>query len=107
MENETITDRSIIMNVTKDYKYYNKVYDLLVKVGGAPEDMRDYFTFIHVDERHSVEEYRFQGKLGFGGKYWKWRNSVTCYSEDETPERVKIMNELNERLAKLEKPDEL
>lgn len=36
-------------------------------------------------------EYRFQGNQGFGGKVWAGSRReapyVTCYTEDDTPER--------------------
>ena len=48
-------------------------------------------------------EWRFGGGLGFGGKVWNnaGRWYVTCYSEDETPEREEIIAKTNEALAKL------
>lgn len=44
-------------------------------------------------------EFRFIGRLGFGGKVWAndGRVYVTCYPEDETPAR----RTANERLAPL------
>ena len=84
----------------------NKVYDILVEIG-ALEIMRD--AFIHTQSTEECNEWRFQGKLGFGGKFWnewsylddepKWR--VSCYSEDETPEREKIIEETNQKLRTL------
>jgi hypothetical protein len=54
-------------------------------------------------------EWRFQGLLGFGGKFWneysygekrpKWR--VSCYTEDENPKTDKIIKETNEKLYTL------
>jgi len=84
----------------------NKVYDILVEIG-ASEIMRD--AFIHTQSTEECNEWRFQGKLRFGGKFWnewsyldnepKWR--VSCYSEDETPERKKIIEETNKKLDTL------
>lgn len=79
----------------------NKVYDLLVSIGGAYEPDRDSFLYFHTEYKYETSEWRFSGKLGFGGKYRKATNSVDCYREDATPERVKLMNELNEALSKI------
>lgn len=50
-----------------------------------------------------VKEYRFQGLLGFGGKFWnandKWY--VTCYLEDATPWREDAIADANRALSKL------
>lgn len=42
------------------------------------------------------------GVLGFGGKFWKGRDLwyVNCYREDETPERLAIIERTNEHLAR-------
>lgn len=76
----------------------NKVYDLLVSIGGAYEPERDSFIYHHTE---GCSEWRFSGKLGFGGKYRSGYNRVDCYLEDETPERIKLMNELNSELVKI------
>ncbi len=44
-------------------------------------------------------EWRFQGKLGFGGKYYSGRNVVDCYTEDRDDKTTKIIEELNEKLS--------
>ena len=84
------------MKITTDKA--NKIYDLLVSIGGADEYMRKSFIYHHTKDECS--EWRFAGKLGFGGKY-RSNNRVDCYLEDETPERKKIINELNEALSKI------
>ena len=68
----------------------NAVYDLLVKVGGAYEGDRSSFVYHHSKELVGItssSEWRFQGSLGFGGKFYtdhdRWR--VGCYREDDTP----------------------
>ncbi len=78
----------------------NKVYDLLVLVGGASERMRDSFIYHHCESEYGCGEWRFQGKLGFGGKYYSRNNRVCFYSEDETPERNEIRSQLNNELQK-------
>ena len=80
------------------------VYDVLIKECGAPpSDKQDFVR--HFDEWRRIE-WRFQGDLGFGGKLWKQtgpqpRLLVTCYREDETPERLAMIAKANERLAAL------
>ena len=79
----------------------NKVYDLLVSIGGAYEPERDSFIYHHTESKDGCSEWRFSGKLGFGGKYRSGYNRVDCYREDETPERIKLMDEINGVLAKI------
>lgn len=78
----------------------NKIFDLLESIGGAHESMRS--DFVHNHTEATCDEYRFQGHLGFGGKYRRWKNGVDCYREDETPERLDIIKRLNEALQKLQ-----
>ena len=80
--------------------YYNQVFDLLVKHGGAHESMRSDFVFNHTSA-NPCGEYRFQGSLGFGGKYYSDKNRVSCYSEDQNPKRLAAIQTLNSELAKL------
>lgn len=83
-------------------EFANKVYDLLVNIGGAKESERIDFIYSHcIDTYGCCIEWRFQGKLGFGGKYKSTWNGVMCYSEDETTKRIKVIKELNEELKKL------
>jgi len=79
----------------------NKVYDLLVSIGGAYEPERDDFIYHHTESNVDCSEWRFCGKLGFGGKYRSRYNKVDCYIEDETPERIKLMDELNSALVRI------
>lgn len=46
-------------------------------------------------------EYRFQGNLGFGGKYRPDSNTVDCYKEDLNYKTEKIINDINERLKQI------
>lgn len=77
----------------------NAVYAVLVEYAGASEVQRDEFVFMHINGR--CDEYRLRGRLGFGGKFWRrdWR--VSCYREDETPERSETIRATNEALARL------
>lgn len=77
----------------------NAVYNVLVEHAGASEVQRDEFVFMHANGR--CDEYRFQGRLGFGGKFWRrdWR--VSAYPEDTTPARQAILDATNAALAEL------
>jgi hypothetical protein len=87
-----------------------KIYDVLVKYTGAKTNVvtidGDTFCWEKLDFLHShfhknTSEYRFCGFLGFGGKYRSGTNTVTCYREDETEERLAIIKMTNEELKKI------
>ena len=81
---------------------WHRVYSILVSEGGAPESMRASFVYHCTEEK--LTEWRFQGRLGFGGKIWLRYDGllyVNCYSEDETPDRRKLIDSLNAQLAQL------
>ena len=78
-----------------------KIYDLLVCIGGASESMRESFIYHHCESEDGCGEWRFQGKLGFGGKYYSRMNKVDSYTEDRTQEVENIINELNDKLCNL------
>lgn len=80
-------------------KNFNAVYDVLVKYAGADE--RGRADFIHAHEKDVCTEYRFIGALGWGGKYYSEKSRVSCYSEHETPERLKMIQETNLALKNL------
>lgn len=79
----------------------NQIYSLLVEIGGASERMRGSFIYHHCENEDGCGEWRFQGKLGFGGKYYSGRNVVDCYTEDRDDKTTKIIEELNEKLSNL------
>jgi hypothetical protein len=79
----------------------NKIYDLLVQRAEASEHWRGDFVS-HMTG--TTREYRFQGCLGFGGKFYndhRWR--IECYAEDDTPDRRAIITEVNALLSEWEK----
>lgn len=89
----------------------NAVYDVLEAECRAPVMSRDSFVREFTSER-PTHEWRFQGALGFGGKiymdvtrpHWAINPSpmwVSCYRENETPERLAMIDRANERLANL------
>lgn len=77
----------------------NKVYDILVSLGSAREDERGSFVYNQINGECS--EWRFCGNLGFGGKYRAYRNTVDCYKEDLTEERIIIIDKINSELSKI------
>jgi hypothetical protein len=84
----------------------NKVYDVLVNVCGASEHERAQFVQLH-SEPNYPREWRFQGYLGYGGKFWRseWNAPyVNCYPEDRTPERDQIILEATKQLKELSLP---
>jgi len=63
-------------------------------------------SFVHATTKGpATTEYRFQGTLGFGGKFRDNANRlapyVDCYSEDRTPPRSAIIEAVNAELSKL------
>ena len=76
-----------------------KIYDLLASIGGAAESMRESFIYHHCEAKDGCDEWRFQGKLGTGGKYYSRMNRVDSYTEDRTQEVENIINELNYNLS--------
>lgn len=87
----------------------NNVYDVLVATVGARahDDARHEFVY-HQTSDHPPDEFRFQGRLGFGGKFWRRHDrwDVTCYREDETDERRNMIQTANAILAPLFKLDQ-
>ena len=63
-------------------EFLETVYAILIEFGGAGTGWeKDAFIQLHLDEK-PCEEYRFGGRLGFGGKYYSRKNRVDCYIED-------------------------
>lgn len=84
--------------------YRHAVWDVLVKHAEAPGHDSDRYDFCVTWPE--CGEYRFQGALGFGGKVWAPRLGrparVTCYPEDRTPERIAIIERVNDLLDDLD-----
>lgn len=77
----------------------HRVFNVLVDTCRASERIRQEFM-VHFP---GCREFRFQGGLGFGGKVCSQggRTWVSCYVEDETPERISMVAAANARLAAL------
>lgn len=84
---------------------YERVYDVLMQECEAPEHYRDHFVYHQNADKGDgdMREWRFQGALGFGGKFRKHHEKwyVDCYPEDETPERLAMIEKANVRLKGL------
>lgn len=86
-----------------DRAFYDAVYTILVDEAGAYAGSREREDFIraYCDNMHPATEYRFGGSLGGGGKFWRgcdWFH-VSCYREDETPQRLATIEKVNVLLA--------
>jgi hypothetical protein len=90
----------------RDTMTNDEIFTVLVEECGARESLRA--EFLH---HWPCGEFRFQGALGFGGKIhsrggiiydgvWEWSKKlfVSCYAEDETPERREMILRANARL---------
>jgi hypothetical protein len=80
------------------------IWGILVAVCHAPDNISERLQF-RLFWDGGGNEYRFCGSLGSGGKFWRanytpW--SVSCYQEDETPERLSIISRANDALARLQ-----
>lgn len=78
----------------------HRAYDTLVLYAGADPDDREQFV-LSVTEPRFIHEYRFQGSLGFGGKFYAECDAagihcrVGCYPEDRTVERDAVVDKVN------------
>lgn len=88
-------------------EFAEKVYAVLVQHAGARDDEDELNGFVfHQSRENPPQEWRFCGKLGFGGKLWRRSYGkpslyVTCYKEDETEERRLIIDATNRALEDL------
>ena len=80
----------------------NLLFDQLRFFCGASEKQRDNFVYLF-SKAAPPTEYRFNGSLGYGGKFRNNNNGVyvDCYQEDETPERLSDIEKCNEQIKSL------
>lgn len=75
------------------------VWAILCNHAGARDIDANWVEFRIWWDRYDgrVDEFRFMGDLGFGGKLYRSRSGlrVSCYREDETPERAAIISTTN------------
>lgn len=90
----------------------NKVYDTLVEFAGASKHESSRNHFVSCWFTLDWAEWRFCGKLGFGGKLWREKRGfygeghvpnlrVSCYSEHDTEKTEKIVIDTNNALLKI------
>lgn len=86
-------------NITLTDRQVDAIYATISNICGASVRQCDDFAY-HFPE---CGEYRFQGKLGFGGKIYAdpLRVWVDCYPEDRTPERVALIEKANKVIGQL------
>lgn len=80
------------------------LYEVLVAECAARADDVDSFVleFTKRDDPYGpTQEWRFQGALGFGGKFRYPRCTVDCYRENETPATLAMIESANQKLAEL------
>lgn len=90
-------DHALTEEQAQDY------WNLIFLHGGAhPNDQPAFVRYMMMASQFP-KEYRFQGRLGWGGKahFDGKRAYVSCYTEDDTPERDLIKKLLNEELRGL------
>lgn len=87
-------------------EYTIKIGKILIEFAGANsrilKEHSDFISYLTEDNRFG-HEYRFMGSLGSGGKLYTnnrvWR--ISCYREDETSERLKVIELVNSKLQDL------
>lgn len=86
--------------------YYELAYAILLGAGAPPSFRDEFVRYFAEQPTGDCLEWRFQGKLGYGGKFWKsaGRHYVDCYPEDQSPERAKLIEGVNERIAAIPGP---
>lgn len=95
-----IDPRAALVSANPDF--YRDVYAVLVEIGGAnPANQADFVH--HYTTNLEVCEWRFCGRFGFGGKFYRTphRCYVAYYSEDRTHDLDMQIDAMNERIADL------
>lgn len=88
--------------LTQDFA--KSVYAILVEAGAEPQWLDNFLHHFTGDDPPS--EWRFCGKLGFGGKL-RYRDyeepplHVDCYPEDNTKQRQTVIDDTNSKLEAL------
>lgn len=82
--------------------FYKNVYAILKEFAGADPDPLTEGSFIDYCLSPDAQEWRFQGKFGYGGKYIPGNNRFAYYTEDQTPELDSLRDTINAKLKNLE-----
>jgi hypothetical protein len=93
--------REMYLKLVAAEKFYDRVYDLLVEIGAPADAKADFLQYFMADR--AISEWRFQGKLGFGGKFWRSArgHEITCYNEDSSKGRDELIARTNRRINEL------
>jgi hypothetical protein len=91
-------------------RFYTACFRILVDHAGARKEDEDNFVdamMREVDGTDGVNEWRFMGSLGAGGKFWRTQGNifVDCYPEDRTEERTTTITLVNQKLSFLQDKD--
>ncbi len=82
--------------------YYTQIYLCLrIHVGAPVSKQADFVMMLSSDKPPA--EFRFTGRLGFGGKYYREANRVDCAAEDDssiTRGIIRITNQVLINIAK-------
>jgi len=87
----------------KPHKIFQKVYEILVEHAEAPTADHWVEGFIEAFTNQTYTEWRFGGRLGTRGKFYRkgCRYYVLCAHEDRNPTRDHTIVKVNELLSKL------
>ena len=96
-ESPCLQEQRLMTNPLTEHQA-QEIWNILCLHAGANPDQEEQFFYCATNPDSPCEEFRFQGHLGFGGKYWLETNTVTCYPEDVTTETTRILEETNAAL---------
>jgi hypothetical protein len=98
------------MTTLRNASLFEDIYAVLVREAcGSSSQHLEQADFVHrcvswsQEDPYRTREYRFQGSLGSGGKFWLTPESfhVNTYPEEITAARAEIIRRTNAALAKL------
>jgi len=80
-----------------------------IETGHSIGEMARAIEWPNANSRYPCTEYRFMGALGFGGKFRNNGNRdgvphVDCYRENQSPQRLEMIEKANARLAQMFAP---
>lgn len=84
---------------SRDPARLNKIYDLLVSIGGAGDYAPNREAFVRLHETGRCLGWRFQADFGMLEEYDFEKNAVSLLSDNGNPEFERIISELNTALA--------
>ena len=95
------------MSIKRSEAFWKACWAILVQDCGVNPASEDQFLYDHLNS--TCDEWRFQGNMGFGGKFRREaiypsgeRLYITAYREDTTPERKARIQAVNQKLADMQ-----